>query len=200
MIKAFAQMCHISSKGAAFLELAIVLPIVLALLLGAVEFSRELRTKLQVSGLAQQVAEEAFRRCWDRVRYAGSAGAENTEAQGCLEDFNDARLRNMIASVDASAVVRVTMFRCPKAGATFGANLLKEKIVYLNLPPSGNLPSFYMNEAKFNGSASDSLFEICNSKSPIVSVEAKIRYKPIIPSFPKFFNAVDGELYAVSYY
>jgi len=190
--------------GVGFIELVLVLPLILALFLGAVEFSRELRVKLKATAVSKQLGDAVFRACWADVR--NDTSTPTTTANTCLTSINTAALRVLVDSIVPGAKAILSIWRCESTGGlSTGTNPVFVNPVFVILPTSSTNPATKFNiptsaATQFAGTVPDSLGGLCSRSSPIITAEVFAPYAPLIPVFPSFFNAINGDLYAVTLY
>lgn len=96
---------HRGNEGVAFLELALLLPLLAALVFGGLEFARAIRVSKMVSTLSRQAASDAFREC--------SPVWEN--AQECMDEVQD-RTRRFAGVGLGNVQVIVSLYRWDAVG------------------------------------------------------------------------------------
>jgi len=170
----------------AIVELALLLPLLLLIFFGAIEFGLELRTKLKVTALSQELSTLVFRECWGDLRDS------STTAAACFTKIRSDATK-YLNGVKASSSVRLKLWNCNASGDV--ASSTEEVIGMAN--GDVNRPSRLTN-IDFAGNAAGTLGYLCAQTSPAISAEVFIPNEALIENFYSFFNRQNGYLYAVT--
>ena len=177
-----------SSRGAAYVELIIILPILVLIAFGCIEFSNAIRTQQALALIGREAGNKVFRRCADL----------NTSAdlQECLQDRynelinasdNALLLRSQNPSQNLDVIVRLYKYDndcssgpCPTLQAVYPLSATTTKPgVQANSQFSNS--DFLDSGGRFRG--------VLDSNRVVVTGEVFLAYKPVIPFIGNWFLA-----------
>ena len=168
-----------SERGQAMTEMALIIPLLLVFILGAVEFSNLLMTALKATSLSREAANASFRDC---------AFLDNVAANTCLEDISTKILTGAkltLPDFDANGRIITSIYeRLPNQATT---------LVLQKTKGSGAYSSHYTA-----GSVNASI--VVKHKRVVIS-EIIYKYEPLT-AIKNFLNLVDfpDKIYEVTIY
>lgn len=103
-------------RGNSLLEFMLVLPIIVLMLVGTVEFSRIFRVREVMSLIAREAANEAFRECFE-LQNVPCSGATESATDGCL-DLRVQTIMDRIGNSFPNGVLTISMYRWDRITST----------------------------------------------------------------------------------
>jgi Flp pilus assembly protein TadG len=156
------------ARGAAFLELAILIPLLLVIGLGAMEFARTLQTYEAVSSVSREAARVGMKNC--------SASATTTAAQNCLA--------NVVADVQSFADVMlpgttIVLSMYEKINPSPHSQLVASVHTASYVPPVFPLPD--LRASRYNASSVGSNMTLTSYRTRLVISEVFYQQRSIAP-------------------
>lgn len=185
-----------SERGIGLLELAVILPLILAMVFAGVEFSRALRYQSSIVSVGREITEAAFRDCtrdlYDSSELAllssGELAALQSEVSDCMSNVLTGSA-TMVSYPEFKVIFSV--FRWNELASPEPDLFAQYK--------SDNSAVSQLSESDFDGSDPDRR-TMLEEQQVVVYTEIYGQYSPIISQVGKIFSFFPGVFYVVSMY
>ena len=99
-----------ASQGAAILELALIIPLILLLILGTVEISRVMRASQIANQLSEEASNSIYRECSDFLEPAGETSSDTlNRTSQCVQDTYNKEFAPLIAQLARPGAIRIVL-------------------------------------------------------------------------------------------
>lgn len=161
------------TRGAAFVELAIVLPVLLVLILGGAELANSLRAYTRLTGIARELALAEFRTCSGRIDHAA-----------CLQ--------GVVTAIESHASVAIPGVRIIAGRWQYDA--VASRCQQLASVPAG--VTFPAPHSTSNNSQIPALnptfMSTCQEQGALFSSEVAVLYRPLVPGIASRIGFTGG--------
>jgi hypothetical protein len=180
-----------SCRGGAFVELALVLPVLLTIFLAALEFSIFVRQRNSVQLFVRDVALEVYKRC--------EGSAPGTPTQQCLQTESGPFYQQLSGRFPERHRMIIQVFRVSVPYSASNPCPLDASFQRTGLPLGGSTSSRVLTGPGTTvGSLCSGGGVTSNAHRTMMSVEVLYRYDPVVVAMARFFSFEDDVQYVAA--
>lgn len=184
--------------GAAFVELAIVIILLLGLFLGAFEFTRAFRAQVAINSISRELASSVFESCENVFIFQLSGSSLDQCVDAVASQFYADLLANpSLPDMDDRLILHLKVWHEPVT--TISPN-------YCTGPGSPRefsygISNFPQDLSRITPQRRKKLSSLCESGHGMITVsEVRYRYEPMIEAIAGIFDYKGGQFYAGAIY